>query len=128
MIVKVLIVDDSRIIRNVLKNILSERNIHEDAVLEAPDGRVALDILNAQGVDLLLLDWNMPQLCGLDLIKALRGMERYRALPIIMVTSEAARYNVVEAVKAGVNDYIIKPVTARAILEKVDKYLKRPVS
>lgn len=125
---KVLIVDDSRIIRNVLKNILSERNIHEDSILEAPDGKAALDILNAQEVGLLLLDWNMPQLCGLDLIKALRAMERYRALPIIMVTSEAARYNVVEAVKAGVNDYIIKPVTARAILEKVDKYLKRPVA
>jgi two-component system chemotaxis response regulator CheY len=122
--VKVLIVDDSRIIRNVMKNILAERKMPEESIREAPDGREALKILMEEPVDLVLLDWNMPNLSGLELTKTLRAMDKYKALPIIMVTSEAARYNVVEAAKAGVSDYIVKPVTGRAVLEKVDKYLK----
>lgn len=120
---KCLVVDDSRIIRNVLKNILRDRNIAEESLLEASDGRAALEILKVEKIDLLLLDWNMPMMNGLELIKELRSTEKYRNLPIIMVTSEAARYNVVEAIKAGVSDYVVKPVTARAVLEKVDKYL-----
>jgi two-component system, chemotaxis family, chemotaxis protein CheY len=126
--VKVLIVDDSRIIRNVLKNILAERKITEESMVEAPDGKEALRILLEQPVDLLLVDWNMPNLNGLELIKTLRAQEKFKALPIVMITSEAARYNVVEAVKAGVSDYIVKPVTGRAVLEKVDKYLKGAAS
>lgn len=120
----VLIVDDSRIIRNVMKNILAERGIPEESIREAPDGREAMRILAEQPIHLVLLDWNMPNLNGLDLVKMLRAKEQFKDLPIIMITSEAARYNVLEAVKAGVSDYVIKPVTGRAVLEKVDKYLK----
>lgn len=120
---KVLVVDDSRIIRNVVKNILADRKISADSVLEAADGQEALNILLGNKIDLLLVDWNMPRLNGLELIIALRGMEKYKQLPIIMITSEAARYNVVEAIKAGVSDYVVKPVTAKTVLEKVDKYL-----
>ncbi len=121
---KALVVDDSRIIRKILKNILSDRKIGEDSILEAADGEEALAILKKQKIDMLLVDWNMPRLNGIELVRSLREMAEYQAMPIIMITSEAARYNVIEAVKAGVSDYVIKPVSARTVLNKVDKYLK----
>ncbi len=120
---KVLVVDDSRLIRNIVKNILGERRIKDEAILEAADGQEALTTLLREKIDLLLVDWNMPRLDGLELIKKLRSSEQYARLPIVMITSEAARYNVVQAIKAGVSDYVVKPVTAKAVLEKLDKYL-----
>lgn len=120
---KALIVDDSRIMRNILKNILKKKKVHEDDIFDAPDGKTALDILIKDNIDLLLVDWNMPKLNGLELVKIVRGLEMYRDLPIIMVTSEAARYNVMEAVKAGVTDYIIKPISDKTVLEKIKPYL-----
>ncbi|MBI9100680.1 MAG: response regulator, partial [Spirochaetaceae bacterium] len=71
-------------------------------------------------IDILLVDWNMPQLNGLDLVKKLRSHNKYVKLPIIMITSEAAKYNVIEAVKAGVNDYLIKPIGDLALLRKIE--------
>ncbi len=121
---KVLVVDDSRIIRKILKNILSDRKIGPESVLEAQDGADALEILKSQKIDILFVDWNMPRVNGVELVKELRSMEGYTNTPIIMVTSEAARYNVIEAVKAGVSEYVVKPVSARTVLEKVDKYIK----
>ncbi len=120
---KVLVVDDSLIIRKVLKNILKEKNIGESDILDAPDGHAALEILNSNEIGLLLVDWNMPKLNGLELVKIVRKMEKYRKLPIIMITSEAAKYNVMEAVKAGVSDYIIKPVSGVTVLQKLKAYL-----
>ncbi len=107
---KVLVVDDSRIIRKILKNILSDRKIGPESVLEAQDGADALEILKSQKIDMLFVDWNMPRVNGVELVKELRSMEGYTNTPIIMVTSEAARYNVIEAVKAGVSEYVVKPV------------------
>jgi two-component system chemotaxis response regulator CheY len=75
-------------------------------------------------IDFLFLDWNMPELNGLDLVKILRSMKKYRDLPIMMVTAEAAKYNVMEAIKAGVTDYFIKPLTGIPFLKKVELLLK----
>ncbi|MCK5568634.1 MAG: response regulator [Spirochaetes bacterium] len=122
---KVLIVDDSMVMRRILKNILKERDIQDENLLDAPNGKVALGILEQNDIGLLLLDWNMPQLDGLELVKIIRSMDKYKDLPVIMVTSEAAKYNVLEAIKAGVTDYIVKPVSPVKILSKIDSFLNR---
>jgi two-component system chemotaxis response regulator CheY len=122
---KILVVDDSRIMRSIVKNTMKTMYNIEDGFIEASNGEEAYETLEAQHVDLLLLDWNMPVLNGIDLVRKLRAMDKYKALPIIMVTSEAAKYNVIEAVKAGVNDYLVKPVTEKNLYEKVKKYLEQ---
>lgn len=118
-----LVVDDSRIMRNILINILKEENIDEEDIFDAPNGEAAHEILVKESIDLLFVDWNMPRLNGLDLVKIVRKMDQYTDLPIIMVTSEAARYNVMEAIKAGVTDYIVKPIAKRTVMDKIKEYL-----
>lgn len=116
----VLVVDDSRIMRNIVKNIFNSLGIPCD-FYEASNGMEALAVLKSSQIHLILLDWNMPQLSGLDFLKKVRAMEDYAKLPIIMVTSEAARYNVIEALKNGATDYIIKPVNEKSFREKIAK-------
>jgi two-component system chemotaxis response regulator CheY len=116
----VLVVDDSRIMRNIVKNTFSLLKI-PCQFIEAGNGREALQKLQTQPVHLVLLDWNMPELSGLDFLKQVRAKEEYKNLPIIMVTSEAARYNVIEALKNGATDYIIKPVNEKNFMEKISK-------
>lgn len=116
----VLVVDDSRIMRNIVKNTFSAMGIPCDFV-EAGNGREALSQLESRDIHLVLLDWNMPELSGLDFLKKVRAMEKYADLPVIMVTSEAARYNVIEALKNGATDYIIKPVNEKSFREKISK-------
>jgi two-component system chemotaxis response regulator CheY len=116
----VLVVDDSRIMRNIVKNTFSELNIPCEFI-EAENGKEALVVLQNHRVHLVLLDWNMPQLSGLDFLKKIRTLPAYHELPIIMVTSEAAKYNVIEALKNGATDYIIKPVSEKIFLEKLAK-------
>lgn len=116
----VLVVDDSRIMRNIVKNTFSLMKIPCDFV-EAANGQEALVQLQNQKIDLILLDWNMPQLSGIDFLKQVRGKPEYESLPIIMVTSEAAKYNVIEALKAGATDYIIKPVNEKNFRDKMSK-------
>ncbi len=116
----VLVVDDSRIMRNIVKNTFSSMNI-PCTFIEACNGKEALSRLEEQEVHLVLLDWNMPELSGLDFLKTVRSQERHKNLPIIMVTSEAARYNVIEALKNGATDYIIKPVNEKSFKEKLSK-------
>ncbi|MDR1239463.1 MAG: response regulator [Treponema sp.] len=114
----ILVVDDSRIMRNIVKNTFSLLKI-PCQFIEAGDGVAALQQLQSNPVDLILLDWNMPELLGIDFLKKVRAMGAYKNLPIIMVTSESARYNVVEALRSGATDYIIKPVTEKVFLEKI---------
>ncbi len=121
---KILLVDDSMIMRTILKNIISDKMMIDTEFLEAPDGKAAFDILDHNKIDLLLVDWNMPELNGLELVKILRMMDRYKSLPILMVTAESAKYNVMEAIKEGVTDYIVKPITANMILKKTEMYIK----
>ena len=116
----VMVVDDSRIMRNIVKNTFSELKI-PCQFLEAGNGMEALQMLKDQTVHLILLDWNMPELSGIDFLKHVRAMEQYKNLPIIMVTSESAKYNVIEALKSGATDYIIKPVNEKIFTEKLSK-------
>lgn len=124
--VLILVVDDSRIMRNILKNSFDEKEPWgETQFIDAPDGEAALEILNSQPIDILLLDWNMPKLDGLSLLKKVRQMEQYKKLPTIMITSEAAKYNVIEALKVGVSDYIIKPASRKVLRDKVKGFLMK---
>jgi two-component system chemotaxis response regulator CheY len=116
----ILVVDDSRIMRNIVKNTFSQLKI-PCQFLEAANGRDALALLRSQEVNLVLLDWNMPELSGIDFLKTVRTIEQYKSLPIIMVTSESARYNVIEALKNGATDYIVKPVNEKIFIEKLSK-------
>jgi two-component system chemotaxis response regulator CheY len=115
-----MVVDDSRIMRNIVKNTFSELKI-PCQFIEAGNGKDALMLLQNQTVNLVLLDWNMPELSGLDFLKQVRAMDQYKDLPVIMVTSESAKYNVIEALKAGATDYIIKPVNEKVFAEKLSK-------
>ena len=116
----VMVVDDSRIMRNIVKNTFELLKI-PCQYIEAGDGKEALNQLANHKVDLILLDWNMPNLSGLDFLKQVRALDDYRNIPIIMVTSEAAKLNVIEAVKAGVTAYVTKPINDKLFLDKLSK-------
>jgi two-component system chemotaxis response regulator CheY len=118
----ILVVDDSRIMRTIVKNTFSLLKTPCQYV-EAGNGEDAFQQLTKTKVDLVLLDWNMPRLSGIDFLKKVRAMDQYKDLPIIMVTSEAARLNVVAAMKEGATDYIMKPVNEKIFTEKLSKIL-----
>ncbi len=119
---RVLIVDDFATMRKIEKNILSQLGIKN--VDEADDGSTALPKLQANTYDVVLLDWNMPNMTGLELLKALRSGDNNKDVPVIMVTAEALKDNIVAAAQAGVNDYVVKPFTAGVMEEKLKKVLK----
>jgi two-component system chemotaxis response regulator CheY len=112
-----LLVDDSRTIRNIEKNVL--RTVGEHTYVEAGDGMEALTAIaaNKAPFDLMLFDWNMPNMDGLTLVKRVR--EKDKTTPIIMVTTEAEKERIIEAIKAGVNNYVIKPFTPDSLLDRV---------
>ena len=114
----VLVVDDSRIMRNIIKNTFSELKI-PCQFLEAENGAKAFQLLETNQVSIVFLDWNMPEMDGMQFLKKVRSMPNYKELPIIMVTSEAAKYNVVEALQTGATDYIVKPLNERIFKEKI---------
>ena len=114
----VLVVDDSRIMRNIVKNIFEELKIF-CKYLEAENGKKAFELLEENKVSIVFLDWNMPEMNGMEFLKKVRSMPAYQDLPIIMVTSESAKYNVVEALQNGATDYIVKPINAKIFKEKV---------
>ena len=114
----VLVVDDSRIMRNIVKNTFTELDI-PCTYLEAENGKKALRLLEENKVNIIFLDWNMPEMDGLDFLKKIKSMPDYQNIPIIMVTSEAAKYNVIEALDAGATDYIIKPIQEKTFRQKV---------
>ena len=116
----ILVVDDSRIMRNIVKNTFAELEI-PCQYLEAADGKTAFNLLETNKVNLVFLDWNMPEMDGIEFMKKARSMPDYQNLPIIMVTSEAARYNLVEALHVGATDYIVKPVDQKVFHNIVSK-------
>ena len=118
----VLVVDDSRIMRNIVKNIFSELKINSH-FLEAENGKKAYQLLETNKVHIIFLDWNMPEMDGMEFLKKVRSMPDYKELPIIMVTSEAAKYNVVEALQNGATDYIVKPINEKTFKEKVSEVI-----
>lgn len=117
----VLVVDDFSTMRRIIRNILRELDFKD--ILEADDGSSAVEILKTQKVDLIVSDWNMPKMTGLDLLKFVRSNEPTKDLPFLMVTAEAQKENIVEAVKAKVSNYIIKPFTAVTLSDKLAKIL-----
>ncbi len=119
----ILIVDDSGVMRRIHRGVLLEHGVAESDIIEAEDGKIALEQARAKKIGLFLVDWNMPNLNGLDFVRTLRAMEEYRETPIIMITSEAARYMVVEAIQVGVTNYVVKPIRGSALYEKIGKYL-----
>jgi two-component system chemotaxis response regulator CheY len=115
---KVLVVDDSRIMRNLVKNIFSDLKIPCE-YLEAENGKKALQLIELEKVSLIFLDWNMPEMDGMEFLKKVRSMPDYKETPIVMVTSEAAKYNVVEALQNGATDYIVKPVQEKVFRDRI---------
>jgi len=120
---KILVVDDFSTMRRIIKNIL--REIGYNNVDEADDGSTALEKLKSSKFDFVVTDWNMPNMPGIELLKAIRQDAGLKDTPVLMVTAEAAKENVVTAVAAGVNNYIVKPFTAAALKERIDLILQK---
>jgi two-component system, chemotaxis family, chemotaxis protein CheY len=117
----VLVVDDFSTMRRIVRNIL--RDLDFKTVLEAEDGLAAVEVLSTHKVDFIVSDWNMPRMTGLELLKYVRSTEAIKDTPFLMVTAESQKENVVEAVKARVSNYIVKPFTAATLAEKLAKIL-----
>ena len=117
--VKVLVVDDFATMRRIVKGVLKQLGFKE--IIEADDGTTALEELRKQDIGLIVSDWNMPKMTGLDLLKKVRSEEKFKDIPFIMVTAEGQKENVLEAVKAGVSNYIVKPFTPETLSEKLEK-------
>jgi two-component system chemotaxis response regulator CheY len=120
---KILVIEDSGVMRRIHKNTLLSNHVNEEDIIEAKDGHEALEIADEQDIGLFLVDWNMPKLNGLTLVKYLRSMDKYQETPIIMITSEAAKYNVMEAIDAGVTNYIVKPIKGDLLWNKIKEYV-----
>ena len=119
---KLLVVDDSSTMRRIIKNTL-QRLGYED-ILEADHGLQAWELLDTiDGINILITDWNMPEMNGLDLVKKVKGDQRFADIPIIMVTTEGGKAEVITALKAGVNNYIVKPFTPQVLKEKLEAVL-----
>jgi two-component system, chemotaxis family, chemotaxis protein CheY len=117
----VLVVDDFSTMRRIVRNVLRELDFKN--IVEADDGSSAVEILKSQKIDLIVSDWNMPKMTGLELLKFVRGDEKIKDTPFLMVTAEAQKENIIEAVKARVSNYIVKPFTAVTLAEKLAKIL-----
>ncbi len=120
---KILIVDDFSTMRRIIKNLL--RDLGFTNTEEADDGNTALPMLKNGHYDFLVTDWNMPGMSGFDLLKAVRADENLKNLPVLMVTAEAKRDQIVAAAQAGVNGYVVKPFTAAVLKEKIEKIFER---
>ncbi|MGB0717659.1 MAG: response regulator [Phycisphaerae bacterium] len=118
---KILLVDDSRTIRSIQKNVLSQLGYNE--IDEAEDGVQALTRFHQERPDLMLVDWNMPNMDGITLVRKIREIDK--KIPMMMCTTEAEKSRVLEAIKAGVNNYIVKPFTAESLQEKITQTLAK---
>lgn len=117
-----LVVDDSPTMRRIVINALRTFGIED--VLEAEDGVDGLNKLQAEPVDFVITDWNMPNMTGLELTKAIRAAENLKHLPILMVTTRGLKQDIIEALQAKVNNYVVKPFTPQVLKEKIDAVLK----
>lgn len=120
---KILIVDDFSTMRRIVKNLLQDLGFNN--TVEADDGQTALPVLESGGIEFVVTDWNMPGMTGLDLLKSIRSNDATKTLPVLMVTAEAKKEQIVEAAQNGVNGYIIKPFTAATLKEKMDRIFER---
>jgi two-component system chemotaxis response regulator CheY len=120
---KILIVDDFSTMRRIIKNLL--RDLGFTNTHEADDGTTALPMLQSGNYNFLVSDWNMPGMTGIDLLRAVRADAKLAVLPVLMVTAESKREQIIEAAQAGVNGYVVKPFTARTLEEKIKKIFER---
>jgi two-component system chemotaxis response regulator CheY len=114
----VLVVDDFSTMRRIIKTALKQMGIED--ITEAEDGKIALQKLKLKDFKLIISDWNMPNLMGIDFLRRVRADEKYKHIPFLMVTAEARKDNVLEAAKAGVSNYITKPFTAEDLQKKIE--------
>lgn len=120
---KILIVDDFSTMRRIIKNLL--RDLGFNNTDEADDGNTGLPKLQSGNYDFLVTDWNMPGMTGIELLRAVRADEKLKSLPVLMVTAEAKKEQIVMAAQEGVNGYIVKPFTAQTLKEKIEKIFER---
>jgi two-component system chemotaxis response regulator CheY len=120
---KILVVDDFSTMRRIVKNLLGDLGFKN--IEEADDGNTALPKLQSGKFDFLVTDWNMPGMTGIDLLKAVRADPNLASLPVLMVTAESKREQIIEAAQAGVNGYVVKPFTAGTLEEKISKIFDR---
>jgi len=120
--INILVVDDSQVMRNIVRNSFAEMKVPFQS-FEAENGKQALELLSSKNISLVFLDWNMPGMDGMDFLKVVRALPAYKKLPIVMVTSERGRFSVVQALKSGATDYIVKPVQEKVFKEKVREIL-----
>jgi two-component system chemotaxis response regulator CheY len=115
----ILVVDDFATMRRIVRNVLKQLGYTN--IFEADDGTSALEVLKKEKIQFIISDWNMPQMPGIELLKAVRGSEEWKNLPFLMVTAEGQKENVLEAVKHKVSHYIIKPFTPEVLMEKINQ-------
>ena len=120
---KILVVDDFSTMRRIVKNLL--RDLGFTNTHEADDGSTAWPMLQSGDYDFVVTDWNMPGMTGIELLQKIRADERLKSVPVLMVTAEAKRDQIVAAAQAGVNGYVVKPFTAAALKEKIEKIFER---
>ncbi|NQZ22326.1 MAG: chemotaxis protein CheY [Colwellia sp.] len=120
---KVLVVDDFSTMRRIVKNLL--RDLGFTNISEADDGSTALPMLKEGSFDFVVTDWNMPGMQGIDLLKAIRADSNLSHIPVLLITAEAKKEQIVMAAQAGVNGYIVKPFTAATLNAKIDKIFER---
>lgn len=121
---KILIVDDSSTMRRIIGNVVMQLGIEKESFDEAEDGLKAWNMLSNKQYDVILTDWNMPNMNGLELVKKIRAEGKHKNTPIIMITTEGGKSEVITALKAGVNNYIVKPFNAEILKDKLDGVLK----
>ncbi|MDT3693015.1 MAG: response regulator [Mucispirillum sp.] len=117
----IITVDDSSTMRRIIKNTLQKLGF--ETILEAGNGVEALEVMSKNKVDMIVTDWNMPEMDGLTFVKAVRAKDEYKDLPILMITTEAAKEDILTALRSGVNNYVVKPFTPETLQEKVFKLL-----
>lgn len=120
---RILVVDDFATMRQILKNVLLQAGYKN--VGDAPDGGVALMKLKTEGYNFVITDWNMPQMSGLELVKAIRANPMLKKTAILMVTAEAKKELIIEAAQAGADGYIVKPITPDVLKQKIEKVLEK---
>jgi two-component system chemotaxis response regulator CheY len=120
---RILVVDDFPTMRRIVRALLSELGYTN--IVEAEDGQDALGVLHSQPVDFVITDWNMPRMQGIDMLRAIRSDAKLASIPVLMITAEAKREQILAAAQAGVNGYVVKPFTAVTLKEKIERIFER---
>jgi two-component system chemotaxis response regulator CheY len=124
--IRILVVDDFESMRRIVKQVLNDMGFRD--VTLADDGSTALALLRQGDFELLVTDWHMPEMDGIELVRAVRADPRLRRLPILMVTAEAKREQIIQAVQLGVNDYVVKPFTPQTLKARIEKLFAGPLA